>query len=159
MLRDAAQARGSDVPIVDIAEIVARRLTPAQGDGAMTDKDLVIGGGRYSYRPDGTAFSYLGPDGIRYRRHENGGGLVAQSAPVAPTVHVGPATRVFGGAELTGGVRLTGRAEVGGTVRASGSVVFCGQTLVTEGDFGGSRIIKRERTPSATVPAATRLVS
>ncbi len=159
MLRDAAQARGSDVPILDIAEIVAGRLAQAKGDGVMTGEELVIGGNSYQYLPDGTEFPYLGPDGVRYRQHENGGGLVARGAEVAPTVHVGPLTRVFGTARLSDTVRLTGRAEVGGTVRASGSVVFCGQTLLTGGEFGGSRIIKRERPLEALKAAARRLAS
>jgi Fe-S oxidoreductase len=150
MLQDAAKARGSDVPILDIAEIVARRLPAAEGVGIMSGNDLLIGGRSYPYRPNGTDFPYLGPDGTRYRRHPNGGGLVAQSAKVAPTVHVGPLNRVFGTAELQDAVRLTGRAEVGGTVHARGSVVFCGRTLLTEGDFSGSRIVKREGPPEAS---------
>jgi Fe-S oxidoreductase len=159
MLRDAAQARGSQVSIVDIAEIVAGRLARAKGDGVMTGKDLVIGGNPYQYLPNGTEFPYVGPDGTRYRQHANGGGLVAQSAQVAPTVHIGLMTRVFGTANLSQDVRLTGRAEVGGTVRACGSVVFCGQTLVTEGTFSGSRIIKRERPLEALRTTLRRLAS
>jgi Fe-S oxidoreductase len=159
MLRDAAQARGSQVPIVDIAEIVAGRLARAKGDGVMTGMDLVIGGSSYQYLPNGTEFPYLGPDGTRYRQHENGGGLVAQGSQVAASVHVGPLTRVFGTAELSQSVRLTGRAEVGGTVKACGSVVFCGQTLVTDGTFSGSRIVKRERPLDALRATFRRLAS
>jgi hypothetical protein len=159
MLRDAAQARGSQVPIVDIAEIVAGRLARAKGDGVMTGMDLVIGGNPYQYLPNGSEFPYVGPDGTRYRQHANGGGLVAQGAQVAPTVHVGPVTRVFGTADLSQNVRLTGRAEVGGTVRACGSVVFCGQTLVTDGTFSGSRIVKRERPLEAIRATVRRLAS
>jgi hypothetical protein len=144
---------------VDIAEIVARRLVSAKGEGVMTGKDLVIGGNPYQYLPNGTEFPYVGPDGTRYRQHANGGGLVAQSAQVAPTVHIGLMTRVFGTANLSQDVRLTGRAEVGGTVRACGSVVFCGQTLVTEGTFSGSRIIKRERPLEALRTTLRRLAS
>ena len=125
----------------------------------MTGMDLVIGGNSYQYLPDGTEFPYLGRDGTRYRQHANGGGLVAQSAQVAPTVHVGLMTRVFGTANLSQHVRLTGRAEVGGTVQACGSVVFCGETLVTEGTFSGSRIIKRERPLAAFRTAVRRLAS
>jgi hypothetical protein len=158
MLRDAAQARGSDVPVLDVAEIVARRLAAAEGEGVMTGKELVIGGNAYAFVAEGEEFPYRGPDGTRYRRHINGGGLVAQGARVAPTVHVGPLSRVFGTAELSGRVRLTGRAEVGGTLRASGSVVFCGDTLLTEGEFAGARIVKRDR-PRHAPPAARRLAS
>jgi heterodisulfide reductase subunit B len=159
MLRDAAQGRGSEVPIVDIAEIVASRLARAGGEGVMPAQDLVIGGSRYSYRPDGTEFPWEGPDGTRYRRQENGGGLVARGAQVAPTVHVGAASRVFGDAVLTGNVRLTGRSAVGGSVKASGSVVFCGHTCLTEGEFSGSRIVKQDRVPSGPTPMASRLAS
>jgi hypothetical protein len=66
---------------------------------------------------------------------------------------------VFGTADLSEGVRLTGRAEVGGTVKACGSVVFCGQTLVTDGTFSGSRIIKRERPLDALRSTFRRLAS
>jgi hypothetical protein len=124
----------------------------------MTGKELVIGGNAYAFVAEGEEFPYRGPDGTRYRRHINGGGLVAQGARVAPTVHVGPLSRVFGAAELSGRVRLTGRAEVGGTLRASGSVVFCGDTLLTEGEFAGARIVKRDR-PRHAPPAARRLAS
>jgi hypothetical protein len=150
MLQDAARRRGSDVPIVDIAEIVAGRLAPAREEGVMSEDEPLVGGVLYRYRPDGTEFPYVGPDSSRYRRHENGGGLVARTARVAPTVHVGPLSRVFGNAELSDRVRLTGRAEVGGTARATGSVVFCGHTWVTEGEFSGARIVKRERPPDAS---------
>jgi Fe-S oxidoreductase len=159
MLRDAAQARGSRVPIVDIAEIVAGRLARSKGGEIMTGIDLVIGGIRYQHLADGGEFPYLGPDGTRYRQHANGGGLVARSAEVAPTVHVGPLSRVFGSANLSERVRLTGRAEVGGSVRASGSVVFCGQTLLTDGSFTGSRIVRRERPLEALRAALKRLAS
>jgi Fe-S oxidoreductase len=159
MLRDAAQARGTEVPIVDIAEIVAGRLALPLGEGIMTGKDLVIGGTPYRFLPDGSEFPYSGPDGVRYRQHPNGGGLVARTARVAPTVHLGPVTRVFGAADLADSVRLTGRAEVGGTVRATGSVIFCGETLLTEGEFSGSRIVKRERPRQPSKPEARRLVS
>jgi hypothetical protein len=125
----------------------------------MTGMDLVIGGSSYQYLPNGTEFPYLGPDGTRYRQHENGGGLVAQGSQVAASVHVGPLTRVFGTAELSQSVRLTGRAEVGGTVKACGSVVFCGQTLVTDGTFSGSRIVKRERPLDALRATFRRLAS
>ena len=155
MLRDAAQARGTDIPILDLAEIVASHLAK---EDAMTGEDRVISGETYRYRPDGGAFSYLGPDGARYRQHENGGGLVARSAHVAPTVHVGPLARVFGSADLADRVRLTGRAQVGGRVRASGSVVFCAQVVVTDGVFSGSGIIAT-RAGVPRQPAAQRLAS
>jgi Fe-S oxidoreductase len=157
MLRDAAQARGTDIPILDIAEVVASHLAQAKEE-LMTGEDLVVGGETYRYRPDDNAFPYLGPDGERYRRHENGGGLVARGARVAPTVHVGPLTRVFGNADLGDRVRLTGRAQVGGSVRATGSVIFCAQVRVTKGEFGGSGIIGPRGT-SGGWPAAKRLAS
>jgi Fe-S oxidoreductase len=150
MLRDAAAARGSAVPILDVAEIVAGRLARSEGVGAMSKKDVVIGGSVYRRVSGAGEFAYLGPDGVRYRRHDNGGGLVAESAQVAPTVHVGPLNRVFGMAELSDHVRLTGHAEVGGTVHACGSVVFCADTFVTDGDFTGGGIVKH---PRPTAPA------
>jgi hypothetical protein len=159
MLRDAAKARGAQVPILDVAEIVAGRLVRSKGDEVMTARDLVIAGQRYRYLPDGTGFDYLGSDAVRYRRHENGGGLVARTARVAPTVHVGPVNRVFGSADLADSVRLTGWAEVGGTVRASGSVVFCGRTYLTEGEFSGSRIVRLEPPVETVKPASSSVAS
>jgi Fe-S oxidoreductase len=158
MLRDAAQARGSDIPILDVAELVASRLARREGEAAMAG-EVIIGELVYRDTRDGSDFPYVGPDGARYRRHANGGGLVAQTARVAATVHVGPLNRVFGDADLSENVRLTGRAEVGGSVQAEGSVVFCGRTLVIDGCFSGTRIVKREGPAKALAAAARRWAS
>jgi len=78
---------------------------------------------------------------VRYRRHQSGGGPVAETAYADSTIHVGPQTRVFGKARLTNNVRLTGFAQVGGNVIANARVTFGGRTFVTEGTYEGPRII------------------
>lgn len=106
--------------------------------------EFVIGGITYRHEPDGTEYQYIGPDNVRYRKHRNGGGLVAASATVEDTVYVGPVARVFGNATLRDRVRLTGRAQVGGMVHASGDVTFAGRIPTTEGEYGGKRIVMRK---------------
>lgn len=80
-------------------------------------------------------------DGIPYHRHPNGGGWVAETASVEPTVHVGPLCYVFGTAKLSEHVRLTGNAKVGGTVVADGSVIFAQYAYRIEGEFHGTNTI------------------
>lgn len=60
----------------------------------------------------------LGIGGLHYHRHSNGGGLVADTAFVAPTVFVGQNARV------------EGRALVDGTVRILDNVVVKDQAIV-----------------------------
>lgn len=72
-----------------------------------------------------------------FHYHPNGGGLVADTASVAETVHVAPRAMVFGEAQLSDRVQVTGRARVGGTVKASEGVVFGGSVFITEGTFKG----------------------
>ena len=43
---------------------------------------------------------------VRYRRHDNGGGLVAQTASVDPSAYVAETAWVDPGALVSGGVRV-----------------------------------------------------
>lgn len=104
-------------------------------------EDVVIGDRTYRYAPSGNQYNYVGPDGERYRKHDNGGGLVGADTVVWDVVHVGPQCRVFGGAELHGAVRLTGGAQVGGTVRAVGHVTFAGHGELITGSYVGPCIV------------------
>ena len=58
--------------------------------------------------------------GIRYRRHANGGGLVAETATVASRVFVGCEARITGNATVRGDVRLYGETEIGDNANVYG---------------------------------------
>ncbi len=60
-------------------------------------------------------------DGERYFHHANGGGLVAVSAHVAPSVFVGPEAKVCDYAIVRGTVRVMHQATVAGHATVSGS--------------------------------------
>ncbi len=113
---------------------------------SVQSNDLVIGGQTYRYVPNGTFYNYVGPNDERYRRHDDGGGLVGEDALVWEIVHVGPQCRVFGKAELHGAVRLIGDVQVGGTVKAIGHVTFAGQGELTTGSYMGPCIVTLPRT-------------
>lgn len=80
-------------------------------------------------------------DGVAYHSHPNGGGLVAETATVAPTVFVAEKAMVLDQACLKDCVRVTGFAQVGGTVKASGHVTFAGKSVTREGKFRGHKLI------------------
>ncbi len=60
--------------------------------------------------------------------HPNGGGLVAITAHVEPSVYLAKGVEVFGHAKLTGNVRVSGR------VRISGDYFPCGMSTLIEDD-------------------------
>ena len=79
------------------------------------------------------------------RRHTNGGGMVALTATVEPTVFLGPGCAVFGHACLLGKVHVSGGARISGLryppdistrledqVRISGNVVIEGCVLMRD---------------------------
>lgn len=67
------------------------------------------------------------------RRHANGGGWVALSAFVAPTVYVGMCAVVFGYARVTGNSKITGEARVGGILLETGlSTTIHGDVTITD---------------------------
>src|SRR3989338_2477551 len=124
MLQDVSNhAERTDIKIWDIAEIVSARLKPRQKESE--NKDAV--GSRQE--------EVVVRDGIRFYHHPNGGGLIAETAKVAPSVHVAPLAIVFGEAQLSDNVQVTGKAQVGGSVVASDEVVFSGSVVVTEGEY------------------------
>jgi hypothetical protein len=75
-------------------------------------------------------------------QHKNGGGWVANSATVAPSVYIGPYACVYGSAELTEQVRVEGTAQVSGHARLSGDVLVCGNRWV-DGTFKASTGVYR----------------
>lgn len=63
-------------------------------------------------------------------KHANGGGWVANTAKVAPSVFVGEHALVYGHAEITGKVRVTGLAQVSGHAKLSGDVFVYGNAWI-----------------------------
>ena len=75
----------------------------------------------------------VGHDGIRYRPHRNGGGLVATTAFVELSVYVGPDAIVRGNASVRGRCRILGHAVVEGRASISGLCTLRGTARVCEG--------------------------
>ena len=75
-------------------------------------------------------------EGTSYHRHRNGGGLVADTAHVAPSAFVGLFARVSGNAEVFGNAEISGNAKVFGDARVSGNAEISGNARV----FGNSEI-------------------
>ena len=63
--------------------------------------------------------------------HSNGGGFVAASAHVDPTVYVGRNARVLGNATVSGNARIDGNATVSGRAKVSGDAVVTGHAIVS----------------------------
>ena len=59
-------------------------------------------------------------------KHKNGGGWVAETAYVEPSVFVGPYAIVYGQAQLSGKVRILDFAQVSGHAELSGNVIAYG---------------------------------
>lgn len=97
-------------------------------------REIVLDNGVYRL-VDEAKRCYQGPYGDLFRPHPNGGGLVAETATVAPSVHVGPCCRVFGRARLSGKVNVTGNARVGGNVVADGTTTFAGHCYKIAGEY------------------------
>jgi UDP-3-O-[3-hydroxymyristoyl] glucosamine N-acyltransferase len=79
-------------------------------------------------RMEGTVITNLRDDA--QHQHKLGGGWVANTAEVEPTVYVGPHAKVYGQAQLTGNVRLYDFAQVSGHAKLSGDVVVAGNAWV-----------------------------
>ena len=71
-------------------------------------------------------------------KHSNGGGWVALTASVAPTVYVGPHCLVYDTAVLTDNVKVLDLAQVSGKARLSGKVVVSGNYWLDHGEYKGS---------------------
>ncbi len=65
-------------------------------------------------------------------RHPNGGGFVASTAKVEPSVYVGADAKVFGYANVSGNAVIDGYAVVSGSARVSGNAVVKGHAVVAE---------------------------
>ncbi len=82
------------------------------------------------------SFPVLGDEVIRYGQkgslHPNGGGFVAHTAEVDPTVYVGKNAAVLDLASVLENVRITGFSQARGTSRLSGDVELSGFSRVGE---------------------------
>lgn len=67
-----------------------------------------------------------------YTPHSNGGGLVASTATVEPSVYVAPNAIVKGNAKVTGNVKILDYAVVEGSAQVSGNAVIAGYGMVAE---------------------------
>src|SRR3989338_7474305 len=77
--------------------------------------------------------------GVKYHRHENGGGLVAETATVDPTEYVGPNAWVHDRAQVLDLVRIEDKAEVRGNTRVTARAKVCGSSIVDDtAQIGGS---------------------
>lgn len=67
-----------------------------------------------------------------YVPHSNGGGLVASTATVEPSVYVAPNAVVKGSAKVTGNAKILDYAVVEGSAQVSGNAVIAGYGIVAE---------------------------
>lgn len=67
-----------------------------------------------------------------YHVHENGGGLVSDSATVDDTVYVGKNAKILGNAVVTGNVIVDGYAVVEGEAKVSGNAIIDSNAIVSE---------------------------
>src|SRR5208337_1207378 len=75
-------------------------------------------------------------------QHKHGGGWVANTARVEPSVYVGPYCVIYGSAELSERVRVEGTAQVSGHAKLSGDVLVCGNKWI-DGNFRADRGVYR----------------
>ena len=73
--------------------------------------------------------------------HPNGGGFVASTAKVDPTVYVGKNAKVLGYAAVTGNAVIDGHAVVTGNAKVSGSAVVNGHAVVAENAVVGDNAV------------------
>lgn len=92
-------------------------------------------------KPEGYNKNFWVPaDTTNYRRHENGGGFVSNTAYVAPSVYVGPNAVVNGG-KMIGNVRIENFAVVdGGTF--DGNVIVRDRAFISAGYFRENAVIE-----------------
>lgn len=92
-------------------------------------------------KPEGYNKNFWEPaDTSNYRRHENGGGFVSNTAYVAPSVYVGPNAVVNGG-KMIGNVRIEDFAVVdGGTF--DGNVIVRDRAFISAGYFRENAVIE-----------------
>lgn len=88
-------------------------------------------------RSDGADAEIVEFDGDRYRKHPNGGGLVALTAIVGPGVYVAPRAMIQGRAVVVGAVRLFDEA----VVEESAIVAGC-CTLRNQSHVGGEAVLR-----------------
>jgi acyl-[acyl carrier protein]--UDP-N-acetylglucosamine O-acyltransferase len=78
-------------------------------------------------------------------KHSNGGGWVANSARVEPSVYVGPFALVYGKADLSERVRVEDYAQVSGSAILSGDCIVRRVAWVDHGSHNRGVIETNER--------------
>lgn len=86
---------------------------------------------------------FLTLNGVKYSHHPNGGGLVAETAKVAPGAFIGRYVVVHDRAEIGGRAKLFGDIVIRDNTRITGYVYMCGDIEVKGNTVisGKSRII------------------
>lgn len=80
------------------------------------------------------------------RVHPNGGGIVALTADVAPTVYIGAGCTVSGGAKVCGHARIVGRVQINGDISADGvSVLIEDHAIVAGSAKISGKVLIRDR--------------
>ena len=69
-------------------------------------------------------------DGVKYHHHPNGGGLVAETAEVAPTAYVGLFARVCAYAKVGDYANVCGNARVCAYAKVDACAWVCGERIV-----------------------------
>jgi hypothetical protein len=88
-------------------------------------------------RPEGFQTGFRSEYKVNGHTHLNGGGWVANTASVAPSVYVGPKAVVLGNAQLSGQVRIDGTAWVEDAI-VRDSVVIDGNANVWKGTYSNT---------------------
>lgn len=73
--------------------------------------------------------------GIELYQHPNGGGLVAETAIVEPSVYIAPTAAVLGNAIVRGNVKLYHFSEISGNATVSGNVILAKNAKIAGNAF------------------------
>jgi hypothetical protein len=97
--------------------------------------------------------------------HDNGGGTVATTASVAPTVHVSVDSAVCGVAAVSGPARLLGRSVINGAARVSGQSTLTTSTvngtstvedsMLNQSVLNGNAKVSRSQVTNSTLNGAS----
>ncbi|NLY11072.1 MAG: hypothetical protein GX020_05230 [Firmicutes bacterium] len=83
-------------------------------------------------KPSPSVVGYPAGTSLAGSFHPNGGGFVANTAKVEPTVYVGPNARVLGTARVSGNARIEDYAVVRDSAKVSGNAIIAGNALVAD---------------------------
>lgn len=84
-------------------------------------------------------------DGVRFSRHPNGQGLVADTAQVDPEVFIGPESQIVDKVLISGEVDIAGKSVIKGQAVISGRIKICNSVI------GGQAKIENQNKDFTTV--------